>query len=146
MSNCGPKPSFLYSEPGLKWQIAMLRRTCRGRTPFLQQFVSMAFSVAFAAEQTIIVNSIRGFSRFLPQVFAPGTLGAWGSSMTIAIPVLKGRISPVLDMAARLLVVRRRRGEGSRKKRIGLKSAVSRCACPQPGGTARGRVALRRVI
>lgn len=31
--------------------------------------------------------------------------------MTIALPVSNGRISPVLDTAVRLLVVRRRRGE-----------------------------------
>ena len=38
--------------------------------------------------------------------------------MTIAIPILQGRISPVLDTAARLLVVTRRRGKETARREI----------------------------
>jgi predicted Fe-Mo cluster-binding NifX family protein len=36
--------------------------------------------------------------------------------MTVALPVAEGRISPVLDAAARLLVVTRRRGKESNRR------------------------------
>jgi predicted Fe-Mo cluster-binding NifX family protein len=51
---------------------------------------------------------------------ALGTVGAFLPDVTIAIPVLQGRISPVLDAAARLLVVTCRHGKETARREIVL--------------------------
>jgi predicted Fe-Mo cluster-binding NifX family protein len=51
---------------------------------------------------------------------AIGTFVASLQSVTIAIPVLQGRISPVLDAATRLLVVTRRRTQETSRREIVL--------------------------
>jgi predicted Fe-Mo cluster-binding NifX family protein len=56
----------------------------------------------------------------IPPVLVPGTVFAFLPGVTIAMPVLQGRISPVLDTAARLLVVTRRRGEETARREIVL--------------------------
>lgn len=71
----------------------------------------------------------------IPSNLAIGTLVASLLAVTIAIPVLQGRISPVLDTATRLLVATCRRGRETARREIIL--------CPTaPEGLARGLAEL----
>ena len=56
----------------------------------------------------------------IPPVLAIGTVVAFLVGVTIAIPVLQERISPVLDTAARLLLVTCQRGKETARREIVL--------------------------
>lgn len=81
--------------------------------------VRHAFGVAFAGYAAEQLGNDGNYE--LPRPPAPvGTLSALMSDVTIAIPVSQERISPVLDTAARLLLITRRRGKEVARKEFVL--------------------------